>query len=152
MTLIRTTRHAHRAHHAHRAPARPGGFTLIEMLVVLAMVAILGAVAYPSYVSQVAKGRRADGKQALVEMAQKLERFYTERGTYAGATLGTGGVYSATSPGGYYTLAIATQTADGFTITAAPQGSQTGDSCGTLGYNQLGDRTVGAGASVVQCW
>ena len=140
-------------HHTIHPPAmRHSGFTLVEMLVVVAMVAILGAVAYPSYVSQVTKGRRADAKQALVELAQKLERFYTERGTYAGATLGSTGVYASTSPAGYYTLAITSQTADGFTITAAPQGSQASDSCGTLGYNQIGDRSVGTGATVAQCW
>ena len=133
--------------HAHRR-----GFTLVEMLVVVAMVAILSAVAYPSYVSQVTKGRRADAKQALVELAQKMERFYTERGTYAGATLGSTGVYASTSPAGYYSLAITSQTADGFTITAAPLGNQANDSCGTLGYNQIGDRSVAAGATVAQCW
>ena len=130
------------------------GFTLVEMMIVVAMVAILASVAYPSYLSQVAKGRRADGKQALVELAQKMERFYSERGTYLGATLGAGGLYPALSAGGYYTLAIASQTIDGFTLSATPRGVQGGDVCSTLGYNQLGDRTVGAGAgmSVAQCW
>ena len=132
------------------AAGRRHGFTLVEMLVVVAMVAILGAVAYPSYVAQVSKGRRVDAKQALMELAQKLERYYTERGTYVGATLGSTGVYLSTSAGGYYSLAITSQTADGFTITAAPRGSQASDSCGTLGYNQIGDRS--AGATVAQCW
>lgn len=130
------------------------GFTLVEMMIVVAMVAILASVAYPSYLSQVAKGRRADGKQALVELAQKMERFYSERGTYVGAALGAGGLYPALSLGGYYTLAIASQTIDGFTLSATPRAVQAGDACSTLGYNQLGDRTVGAGAtlSVAQCW
>ena len=130
------------------------GFTLIELMVVLAVSAILAGVAYPAYQGQVAKGRRADAKQAMVELAQKLERFYTERGTYAGASLGAGGVYPAVSLGGYYTLAITSQTADGFVITAAPRGTQAGDACGTYGYNQLGDRTLvsGASLSVAECW
>ena len=75
------------------------GFTLVEMMIVVAMVAILASVAYPSYLGQVAKGRRADGKQALVELAQKMERFYSERGTYVGATLGAGGLYPTLSAG-----------------------------------------------------
>jgi type IV pilus assembly protein PilE len=134
---------------------RTPGFTLIELLIALAIAAILAAVAYPSYLSQVAKGRRADGKQALVELAQRLERFYTERGTYAGATLGgAGGLYPAVSPGGFYALAVSSQTADGFVIAATPRGNQVGDACSTLGYNQLGDRTVGSGATMTvdQCW
>ena len=135
--------------------ARTPGFTLIELMIALAVAAILASVAYPSYLSQVAKGRRADGKQALVELAQRLERLYTERGTYAGATLGgTGGLYPAVSPGGFYALAFSSQNADGFVIAATPRGKQVGDACSTLGYNQLGDRTVGTGATltVAQCW
>ena len=130
------------------------GFTLIELMVVLAVAAILAAVALPSYRGQVAKGRRADGKQALVELAQKLERFYTERGTFAGVSLGAGGLYPAISSGGYYSLAIISQTVDGFTLTATPRGNQAGDACGALGYNHLGDRSVGAGATLSsdQCW
>ena len=130
------------------------GFTLIELMVVLVVAAILSAVAFPSYQSQVAKGRRADGKQALVELAQRLERFYTERGTYAGATLGGGGLYPAVASGGYYSLAITSQSVDGFTLTATPRGTQAGDACRALGYNHLGDRSVGAGAtlSLNECW
>ena len=130
------------------------GFTLIELMVVLAGAAILAAVAFPSYQGQVAKGRRADGKQALVELAQKLERFYTERGTFAGVSLGGGGLYPAVSSGGYYSLAIISQTVDGFTLTATPRGNQAGDACAALGYNHLGDRSVGAGATLspAQCW
>ena len=130
------------------------GFTLIELMVVLAVAAILAAVAFPSYRGQVAKGRRADGKQALVELAQRLERFYTERGTFAGAALGSGGFYPAVSSGGYYSLAITSQSADGFTLSATPRGNQAGDACGTLGYNHLGDRSVASGAtlSLDQCW
>ena len=129
------------------------GFTLIELMVVLAVAAILSAVALPSYQGQVAKGRRADGKQALVELAQKLERFYTERGTFAGAALGNGGLYPALSSGGYYSLAIASQSVDGFAITASPRSQQVGDACGSFGYNQLGVQSVsGATLSTTSCW
>jgi type IV pilus assembly protein PilE len=130
------------------------GFSLIEMMIVLVMVGVLSAVAYPSYTAQVAKGRRADGKQALLELAQRMERFYSERGTYAGAALGSSGIYASTSPSGYYTLSIATQTADGFKITATPTGKQADDACSVLGYNNLGEQTVGSSATqtVAQCW
>lgn len=60
-----------------------GGFTLIELMIVVAVVAILAAVAYPSYVSSVIKGKRAEGRAALVELMQQQERFMTQRNTYA---------------------------------------------------------------------
>lgn len=138
----------------HRAAHRRG-FTLVELAITLAVVALLAAVAYPSYNSHMTRARRADAKQALLDVAQRLERYYTERGTYAGATLGgTTGIYPDTSPNGYYTLAIGTQTADGFTISATPQGVQTGDACAAFGYNQLGEQSVSAAAtlSAGKCW
>lgn len=134
--------------------ARPArGFTLVELMIAVAVMALLAGLAYPAYNSHVAKSRRGDAKQSLVELAQKLERYYSERGTFVGATIGTGGIYPNTSRGGFYTLAIGTQTADGFTINAAPAGSQTGDACATFTYNQLGEQGVtGATLTAVKCW
>jgi type IV pilus assembly protein PilE len=129
------------------------GFTLIEVMIVLIVIGILAALAYPSYSAQIVKSRRSDAKQALVELAQKLERYYTETGTYVGATLGAGGIYGANSAGGYYSLAITAQTANGFTITATPTGKQVGDACGSFGYDQAGSRTVSGGSlSAASCW
>jgi type IV pilus assembly protein PilE len=131
----------------------PRGFTLIEMMIVLVVISLLSAIAYPSYASQVAKGRRADAKQALVELAQRLERFYSERATFAGATLGgASGIYGTTSTGGYYTLSIVTQSASGYTIAATPRGAQTGDACGSFRYDQAGNKTVTSSLPASDCW
>lgn len=136
-----------------RAFRRARGLTLIEVMVTLVIVGILTAIAYPSYSAQVGKGRRADAKQALVELAQRLERFYSENSTYLGATLGAGGIYATASAGGYYTLAIATQTATAFTVTATPTGNQASDACGTFSFDQAGNRTVSGGSlSATVCW
>ena len=139
---------------ARTARLQARGFTLIELMIVVTVMALLAAVAVPSYTEHVARSRRADAKQSLLELAQKLERYYTERGTYANAALGNSGVYPSSSRAGFYTLAISAQSADGFTITATPTGAMTGDACGRYSYNQLGEQGVGNGAtlSAAKCW
>lgn len=133
---------------------RQRGFTLIELMIGVAVLGILVAIAYPGYRDQVAKGHRADARTALLALAQRMERFYTERSTYVGATLGAAGIFPAASENGYYTLSIAAQTADGFTIKAVPAGVQAGDKCGSYLFNQLGQKTLGADATlgVASCW
>lgn len=137
---------------AARTPLRRG-FTLIEIMIVVVVLAILVSVALPAYTSQLRKSRRADAKQAMVELAQRLERFYTERSTYAGAALGAGGIFGSTSAGGYYSLEISSQTATAFTIKATPIGAQAGDACGSYGYDQAGNRSVSGGSLGANvCW
>ena len=128
------------------------GFTLVELMVVVAVTGILFAVAYPSYTAQVAKGRRADAKQALLEVAQVLERYYSERGTYAGAKLGSGGLYPGTSRSGYYTLKLESATVDGFSVSATPAGVQSSDACGSYSYNQVGSTAVDGSLPLSACW
>ena len=130
------------------------GFTLIEVMIALVVVGLLSALAYPSYQQQVAKGRRTDAKQSLLELSQRMERHYTERGTYVGAALGASGLFPSVTSGGYYDLSITAQTLDGFTVRAMPRGAQVGDACASFLYNQVGDQTVSGDAtlSAVKCW
>lgn len=130
------------------------GFTLIEVMIALVVVGLLSALAYPSYQQQVAKGRRTDAKQSLLELSQRMERYYTERGTYVGAALGAAGLYPSVTNGGFYDLSITAQTLDGFTVQATPRGAQVGDACARFLYNQVGDQTVSGDAtlSAVKCW
>lgn len=58
------------------------GFTLIEVMIVVAIVGILAAVAYPSYQQHVRSSRRADAQAALSELAQFMERRFTENNGY----------------------------------------------------------------------
>ena len=105
------------------------------------------------HLEHLAKGRRADGRAALVELAQRMERYYTERSTYATATLGNSGIYPSTSPQGFYTLSITAKSATAFSIQATPTGSQLHDACGSLGYNQSGDKSSSGGTLPTSaCW
>ena len=132
---------------------RVRGFTLIELMITVAVIGILAGVAYPSYLSQVMKSRRSDAKTALTAAAQAMERWYTERSTYAGATLGAAGIYPSASTNGYYALTITAQTAAGFTLRATSAGVQANDACGSFTYDQTGTKgVVGGTLAANACW
>lgn len=117
------------------------GFTLVELMIVVAVVAILTAIAYPSYVEQVNKSRRAEGKSAILQTASLQERFYTLNNTYS-TTL------AATST--HYTITVTNAVADQFVVTAVPIFID--EKCGTLTYDQLGTQTVTGSADPAYCW
>lgn len=62
------------------------GFTLIEALIVVAIIGIIAAFAFPSYVEYVRKSNRAEAKAELMEVAQRLQRCYTNLGRFDDAT------------------------------------------------------------------
>lgn len=135
----------------NRGSAR--GFTLIEIVITLVVVTLLTTVALPAYREQIAKSRRSDAKASLMTLAQMMERWYTERGSYAGATVGSTGIAPSASSQGFYTMSITAQDAAGFTIRATPTGAQTGDACGSFTYTQAGTRGVTGGTkTAAQCW
>ena len=63
-------------------PRRLAGFTLIEVMIVVAIVAILSAIAFPSYQESVRKSKRADARTQLLEVAQFMQRFYSQNDRY----------------------------------------------------------------------
>ena len=96
------------------------GFTLIELMIVVAVMGILAAIAYPSYMDSVRKSRRADATSALLNLAARQERFYTEHNSYTNDlsyTACSGLNYSTASPvktpDGHYTI----------TVTVTPNGA-----------------------------
>lgn len=132
------------------------GFTLIELMIVIAVLGVIIAIAYPSYTEQVRKSRRAEGMGELLELADRMERFYSDRGTYAGASLGTAAtnIYPASSENGYYTLSIVSQTATDFSVSAAPtaKGNQNDDRCGTFTLTGQGVKSVSNATYLDECW
>lgn len=134
-------------------PKKILGFTLVELSIVMAIVILLALIAIPSYNTYVTGGRRADGTTSLLNLAQQMERYFTENNTYVGATLANVGV-SPTSPQSYYNLQILTATATAYTLQAVPQGSQaTNDTlCSTLTLNQLGQKGESGTGTSADCW
>lgn len=128
------------------------GFTIIELMIALAIVSILAAIGYPSYLGYITKSRRSDGQVALLDLAHKMERYFTVNNTYAGATLSAVGTTSNTT-GGYYTLSITSTTATTYNLQAIPAGSQTSDTtCSTLTLNQLGQKGSTGSDPAATCW
>lgn len=116
------------------------GFTLIELMVVVAILAIIASVALPSYRQHVLKSRRAAGAACLLQAQQQMERFYTTTLAYNAA--GSPTVFTCDSEiSRFYTVSVSGVSAKAYTLTAAPQGAQTADSCGSLTVNQTGAKT-----------
>lgn len=137
------------------------GFTLIELMIAVAVIGILAAIAYPSYVEQVRKSRRADAKAALLSAAQIMERRYTETNSYIGAAPGdvAGSPFPDHAPFDRahaqrtYDIALnPAPTANTFTITATRAGAQIGDpNCGDYTLTSTGVKGVTVG-TVANCW
>lgn len=68
----------------HRScPGKGGrGFTLVELMITVAIIGILASIALPAYNDSVRKGRRAQGRTALLEAMQAQERWFTQRNSY----------------------------------------------------------------------
>ena len=135
----------------HRATK---GFTLIELMITVAIVGILAAIAYPSYLDQVRQSRRADAQSALLQAANRQERYFTTQYTYAD-TLDKLGMPAVTENDAY-TLNIDSGDANGFQITANAQNDQVNDACTSLTINERGQKTAnGTGPNTAisqQCW
>ncbi len=137
------------------------GFTLIEVIVVMAILAILAAVAIPNYTEYVQRGRRADAKAALLQIAQWQERRRTEQNGYATAfpggfqlnTVRAGG--QAAGPVTYNITIDGGATNAAYRLTATRAGPMTNDPCGDYTLTNLGLRgneNLSGGRTTDQCW
>jgi len=138
------------------------GFTLIELMIVVAIVAILTAIAYPSYRKYVMRSNRAEAKSILLEDAQYMEKNFAEANVFNQTSTGTT-ISSSSLPYQQapktgpvnYNITLSAITATSYTIQAAPTGAQSGDECGTLTINNLGQNNISGGsasATAADCW
>lgn len=128
---------------------RSAGFTLVELMVVVGIVAILAAVAIPSYQTSLQRGRRADARVAMTNLATRLERCFTQFGAYDADDCAIAS--PADSPEGFYAVTVERDAAT-WTLTAEPQRAQVADTaCGTFTLTNTGERDV-SGESPERCW
>ena len=128
----------------------PKGFTLIELLIALACIALLASLAWPSYQNLVLRSQRAQARASLLQAAHWLERAASANGSYPLTADVPASVLQV--DGQRYRMTV-TSTAQSYTLSAIPLGSQAADTCGTLTVNHLGVRSVlGASETAAQCW
>jgi len=143
--------------------ARQKGFTLVELMITCVVVAILAAIAIPSYNSSVRKSRRTEGRNALLDLAGREERFLATNNQYSATAADLGyASFPAPTTSGYYNLKVTATGAGGanavptFTITATAAGTQVGDTdCQVFTLDSTGAQTSTNSASsdsTATCW
>ena len=124
------------------------GFTLLELMIVVAIVAVLAAIAIPSYSKYVMRGKRAEGRAALMDNAAILERFYSDNNRYATAANTLPPAATTTTESGYYNITVTVATPfQTYVLTAAP--TFTDADCGSLTLTEKGVKGSGGGN---ECW
>jgi len=125
------------------------GFTLIELMVTVAIIGILASIAYPSYIDQVRKTRRANAQSDLVELASFMERYYTENFSYDPVNNAALPIKESPKSGSpkYYTLTVVSSDTS-YALTATAKNGQGNDRCGNLTLDHTGD----PGAATTGCW
>jgi len=132
------------------------GFTLIEVIVVVLILGILAAIAIPNYTEYIQRGRRADAKTALLQLAQWQERRRTETNNYVTTTAALPAAMAAVNSSGtnIYNITVATTTLP-YILTATRAGPMANDPCGDFTLTALGIRgnvNLSGGRTTEQCW
>ncbi|MEO8134836.1 MAG: type IV pilin protein [Betaproteobacteria bacterium] len=68
-----------------RGGRRVSGFTLIELMIAVAIIAILAAIALPAYTEYITRGRIPEATTGLAVKRVRMEQFFQDNRTYAGA-------------------------------------------------------------------
>jgi len=142
------------------------GYTLTELMITVAVLAIIVSIAVPAYTSQMQKSRRADARNALLDIAGREERYLSIANSYSALTTDVG--YSGAWPqnvfNNYYQVTVtvpdpnfvaAGGVGPSYSLLATPIGVQANDlTCGAFTLNQVGVQGVTgtATATPATCW
>lgn len=126
------------------------GFTLLELLIVMVIIGILASIAIPSYMDHVARGKIAQGVEALAEAKVRMEQVFNSQRTYKpGGNCPNMDPYFTDLP---FTVAH-TPTCTDTTFTLRITGKATD---GMSGYwysiNESGEKASATPSSSANCW
>jgi len=124
---------------------RMSGFTLIELMIAMVVIGILAAIAYPSYLDQMRKSRRASAQTFMMDVANREQQYLLDVRNYA---VGAGAVATLnttvpTDVTQFYTITIdppAATTPPSYTISATPIAGSAQVSDGVLTLDNLGNK------------
>lgn len=140
-------------------PTQWRGFSLIELLVVLSIISILAALIYPSYSSYINQARRTDGQSALMDLACRMEQYYSKYNTYKNATINTGKktdvLNSNLSPEHWYILSITQASDSTYSLQARNTQNASDKSCALLTLNSAGAKggsSSSESSTHASCW
>lgn len=146
--------------------AHQRGFTLIELMFVVVIVGILAGIAYPSYMDQVRKGKRAKAQAFLMDLAQRQQNYLIVRRRYAvslqelGFDDGAGSVALGSElqqlTGAYNVIGVDLGVSQGpppsFDLALTPTSGSSQESDGTLCLSNTGIRWRHCGAASQTPW
>jgi type IV pilus assembly protein PilE len=124
-------------------------------------VAIIAAIALPAYTLQTQKARRAEARNALLDIAGREERWLSVANSYSAnpPDVGYAGAWPQNSINGYYSITVtapAGANPPSFTITATAIGTQANDAqCASFTVDQTGAQTAlnsAAALNSATCW
>ena len=131
------------------------GFTLIELLVVVAIVGIIAAIAVPQYGDYVLRSKIAEASGTLSEHRVKMEQYFQDNRTYAGAC--AAGTVAPLPTGRYFVYDCGVPAATTYTVTATGIAAQgTADFIYTINQANVrattGTPATWGGATSATCW
>lgn len=132
------------------SPCAEGGVTLIELMITVLIIAALASVALPTYERYVQQTHRSNAKNALLQVAQWMERAATAQGSYPLTANVAPGVLKV--EGARYVVTVVSNDGQTYLATATAQGTQVNDACGNFTLNQSGARGVTGSLPASECW
>lgn len=137
---------------------RDRGFTMIELMMTVVVIAILATIAIASYRSSVLRAHRTDASTTLLRVSMAEEKYFLQNSQYTAdlaSAAPTGLGIGATSPLGYYTLAVIAGStgalATSWKVTASAIGDQLRDlpACLSMSIDDQGTRSPNDASG---CW